>query len=389
MHIDPFAVEIWMNAHETRCRYNLAETCVAALTLEELRAIVGLNGDTLGALLDRPLGYGEIAGSERLRRAVAALHAGRTADEVLIAHGTAGANDLAWRALAGPGDRGVSLVPTYQQHVSIPESLGAEVIRLPLGPEDGFLPDMDALKAALAPGAAVLAFTNPNNPTGALMPEAMLREVVRVAEAAGATVLADEVYRGTAQAGDGRGPSVAELSPRAVATGGMSKAFSLAGLRLGWIVGPAEVLEAAMGHRDYTTISVGMIDDHLAALALERADDILARSRRITRANLAILSDWVAREPSIDWVAPTAGTTALLRYATDLPSERLCLDLLERTGVLLTPGSTMGMEGTLRIGFGNRTEDLRAGLPLLSAFLRELAEGGPERRAPRREVALR
>lgn len=376
MHIEPFGVEIWMNAHETRCRLNLAETCVSAMTLSELLALTGRNADVLSDLMGTPLSYGAIEGSDRLRRAIAELYVARGPEGILVAHGTIGANDLAWRALAGPGDHVVSVVPTYQQHVSIPESLGAEVTRLALREADGWLPDLDALRGAVRPGTKVVSFTNPNNPTGSLMPEAMLREVVAIAEGAGATVLADEVYRGTAQAGDGHSPSVVDISPRAVATAGLSKAFSLAGLRMGWITGPAAVLEAASRHRDYTTISVGMVDDHLAALALEHADRILERSRRITRQNLAILADWVGDEPLVSWVRPVAGTTALLRYHVEAGSEALCRDLLSETGILLTPGAVMGVEGTLRIGFANRTEDLRAGLPLLSAFLRKRAPSG-------------
>ena len=184
MHIDPFGVEIWMNAWETRCRLNLAETCVSAMTLAELLRLTGRNADVLSDLMETPLGYGAILGSERLRTAIAALYAGRTAEDVLVTHGTIGANDLAWRALVGPGDHVVSMVPTYQQHVSIPESLGAEVTRLQLRPEDGYLPDISRLRAALRPETRVVAFTNPNNPTGSLMPDGRLREIVALTEAA-------------------------------------------------------------------------------------------------------------------------------------------------------------------------------------------------------------
>ncbi|MGB3408508.1 MAG: aminotransferase class I/II-fold pyridoxal phosphate-dependent enzyme [Jannaschia sp.] len=376
MHIEPFGVEIWMNAHETRCRLNLAETCVAALTLAELLEITGQNDAALSPLLGLPLTYGEIEGSERLRSAIAALYSDRTPHEVIVTHGTVGANDLVWRTLVTAGDHVVSVVPTYQQHVSIPESLGADVSRLHLRAEDGYLPDLDALARLIRPDTKVVAFTNPNNPTGSLMPRDMLERIITLADAVGATVLADEVYRGTAQTGDGHSPSVADLSPRAVATAGMSKAFSLAGLRLGWITAPRAVLDAISHHRDYTTISVGVLDDHFASLALTSADRILARSVRITRENLSIVSDWIAGEPGLSWVRPMAGTTALLRYDLDIGSEALCRDLLAETGVLLTPGAVMAMEGTVRLGFANRTEDLRAGLPLISDFLRTRATGG-------------
>ncbi len=369
MHIDPFGVEIWMNAHENHCALNLAETCVASLTLEDLLHITGRNETALAELLPRTLGYGAIEGSDRLRDAIAALYDGRTRDDVLVAHGTAGANALVWQALVERGDRVVSLVPTYQQHVSIPESLGADVIRLPLRPEDGWLPTDDALAQAILPGTKIVALTNPNNPTGALIDRAGLERIVAHARDVGANVLVDEVYRGTAQDDDAMGPSIADLYQRGIATSGMSKAFSLAGLRLGWLVAPPEVLAAASHHRDYNTISVGLIDDHLAALALESADRILARARRITRDNLALLSDWVAAEPGVTWVRPAAGTTALLSYGLDMPSEAFCLDLLAEEGVLFTPGSAMGVEGTVRIGFGNAPDAMRAGLPRVSAFL--------------------
>ncbi|WP_298431434.1 aminotransferase class I/II-fold pyridoxal phosphate-dependent enzyme [uncultured Jannaschia sp.] len=372
MQIDPFGVEMWMNAHETRCRHNIAETCVDSLTVGELLRLAGRNDDDLSALLAMKMTYGAIPGSDALRGAIAALYADRAAADVMICHGTAGANALVWQAMVGAGDRVVTLVPTYQQHVSIPKALGAEVVEVPLRPED-WLPDLDALQAAARPGTKMIALTNPNNPTGSLIDGDLLAEIVRIARAAGADLLVDEVYRGTAQTGPGATPSVVDLYERGIATGGMSKAFSMAGLRLGWVVGPPDVLEAVSHHRDYTTISVGRIDDHLATIALEQADRILARSRAITRDNLAIVDDWLATEPLVDWVRPRAGTVGLLRYDLDLPSERLCLDLLDEQGVLLTPGAVMGAEGYLRIGFGNPAETLRAALPKLSAFLRRRA----------------
>ena len=139
---------------------------------------------------------------------------------------------------------------------------------------------------------------------------------------------------------------------------------------MGWVAGPEALIEDIMIHRDYDTISVGMIDDHLAALALEHRDKILARSHAITRGNLAILSDWVHAEPLIDWVKPSSGTTALLKYDFPMPSRDFCVALLKETGVMLTPGSALGMEGYLRIGYANNPEILREGLARLSGFLR-------------------
>jgi aspartate/methionine/tyrosine aminotransferase len=374
VRIRDFGVETWMNRWETRCSYNLAETCVDSVTVEELLAIAGLDEAALLAeLVPMRLGYGAIEGSERLRRAIAALYETASPDDVLVTHGAIGANSLAYQALVEPGDVVISLVPTYQQHTSIPESLGAAVRVLRLREEDGWLPDLDELRGLAGGGARVIALVNPGNPTGALLAEAHLAGITEIARGAGAWILADEVYRGLDQEGPGTSPSFVDRHERTVGVGSMSKAFSLAGLRLGWIVAPREVLDGVSRHRDYSVISVGMVDDLLAAIALEAKDGLLVRNRRIVRRNLAILDAWVAGEPLIDYVRPRSGTTALLRYAGDLPSEVLCVRLLEAEGVLLTPGSAMDMEGYLRIGFANETTVLRAGLERLSAFLATLA----------------
>ena len=369
MFIAPFGVEIWMNEWETRCELNLAETCVESLTLAQLLDLAGRNHADLSELLPMKLTYGAIEGSDRLRDAIAGLYARQGRPNVLVTHGTAGANALVHRALLSPGDRVVSMVPTYQQHTAIPESLGAEVIPLPLREDNGWLPDLDELRALATPGTRLIALTNPNNPTGALIERPALEGIAAIARDAGAWVLADEVYRGTDQDGPGATASMADLYEKGISTAGMSKAFSLAGLRLGWVVAPREVLEAALIHRDYDTISVGMLDDHLAAVALESAEAVLARSRAITRGNLTTLAAWVEGEPLISWVRPRSGTTALLRYALPTPSRELCVELLQETGVMLTPGSAMGMEGFLRIGYANGPEVLREGLARLSGFL--------------------
>ena len=253
MHIEPFGVEIWMNEWETRCDWNLAETCVDSLTVAELLDLAGLDDGALQALLPMRLGYGAIEGSDRLRRAIAALYDRRGPETVITAHGTIGANMLVHKALVQPGDRVIAVVPTYQQHYSIPDSLGAEVVPLPLKARDGWLPDLDRLRALAVPGTRLIALTNPNNPTGALIPRPMLEEIAAIARAAGAWVLCDEVYRGTDQAGTGVTDSMADLYEKGISTAGMSKAFSLAGLRLGWIAGPRGLIEAVSRHRDYDT----------------------------------------------------------------------------------------------------------------------------------------
>ena len=369
MQIKPFGVEMWMNEFETKCELNLAETCVDSITFGELLDLTGKHNSGLDELLPMRLGYGDIEGSPRLRDAIAALYAKQSRDNVLVCHGTIGANALVHQALVSRGDHVIAVVPTYQQHYSIPESIGAEVTPLRLQEKDGFLPDLAALKALLRPETKLIALNNPNNPTGALIDAAMLGEIAAMARSVGAWILCDEVYRGLDQEGDGTTASIADLYEKGISTAGMSKAYSLAGLRLGWIAAPKPVLEAAMIHRDYNTISVGRLDDHFAALALEHRDKIMARAHRITRQNLALLDGWVKGEKLISWVKPKSGTTALLRYDLPMSSRDFCLALLEEQGVMLCPGSALEMEGWVRMGFAQKSEVMREGLARMSRFL--------------------
>jgi aspartate/methionine/tyrosine aminotransferase len=369
MYIEPFKVEIWMNEWETHCTYNLAETCVASITIEELLALSGGSADDLSGLLSMKLTYGDIEGSPRLRTAIANLYTNQCAENITVTHGTIAANMLVHKAIVEPDDHVLSIVPTYQQHYSIPKSIQADVTTLALREEDGFLPNLKALKASVKPNTKLIAFTNPNNPTGALIERPMLEDMVDIADSVGAYLLCDEVYRGTAQVGDGMSPSIVDLYSKGISTAGMSKVFSLAGLRVGWVIAPQEVREQVLIHRDYDTISVGMINDHFAAIALEHADKVLARSHEITRGNLALLEAWIAKEPKVSWVKPRAGTTAMLKLNIPVTAREFCIDLVTKTGVMLTPGDAFDMEGYARIGFANDKQTLTEGLAALSEYL--------------------
>ncbi|MCZ4353804.1 aminotransferase [Roseovarius aestuarii] len=376
MKIKPFGVEIWMNEFENHCEFNLAETCVASLTIAQLLEMSGKNAEVLDDLLPMKMTYGAIEGSDRLRDAICTLYAGQKREDIIVTHGAIGANALVHEALVEPGDHVLSVRPTYQQHYSLPESYGATVDILHLRPENGFLPDLEDFARLIRPETKLIAINNPNNPTGSLMDAGYLEKFIDIARASKAYILCDEVYRGTAQEGDGFSPSIADLYERGISVAGMSKTFSLAGLRLGWIAAPADVRAAVSIRRDYNTISVGMIDDYFAALALEAKDRILERSHQITRGNLAILDKWVQEQPRISYIKPKAGTTALVKYDFDMSSRDFCIQLLEQTGVMFTPGSALHMEGWLRIGYANDPAILTAGLERVSAFLQSLETKG-------------
>lgn len=374
MKIDVFGVERWMDLYENHCRYNLAETCVESLTVTQLLALAGKSEQQLLAdLLPMKLTYGAITGSVNLRTQVAKLYARQTKDNVVITHGAIGANSLIYETIVEPGDHVIAVLPTYQQHQAIPKSYGAKVDLLRLRPENNFLPDLNELKQLITPKTKLIALNNPNNPSGSLMDKALLLEIINIAKTSDAYILCDEVYRGLDGHGNGFTTSIVDLYEKGISTGSMSKAYSLAGLRLGWIVSNIpSLLESVVTHRDYNTISVGMLDDYFATLALSIVDKILARNHHITRNNRQILDQWVQNEPSISYIKPQSGTTALLKFDFDLPSWDFCVQLLQETGVMLCPGSVLEMEGFVRIGYANNPEVLKQGLSHMSTFLADL-----------------
>ena len=243
---------------------------------------------------------------------------------------------------------------------------------LKLREENNWLPDLDELKQLVIPGTKLIALTNPNNPTGSLIDKEMLALIAEIAAEAGSWILCDEVYRGTDQQGTGMTASITDIYEKGISTAGMSKAYSLAGLRLGWVTASHKVIEDVMIHRDYDTISVGMVDDYLATIALESVDRLLERSHKITRGNLNYLSSWLDGETKLSWVKPRSGTTALVKIELPIKSYDFCVKLLKETGVMFTPGAAMGMEGFIRVGYANNPEVLRAGLSRVSEYLKNI-----------------
>ena len=330
MDITPFRVEEWMNAYEEGAKYNIAETCVDSVSLDELFELAGEDKDAfLTSFSSRRLTYGDITGSIGLKSGISELYKTASPDLIVPTHGAAGANHHVFCSLISPGDHVISIMPTYQQLYSIPESIGAEVSIMHLRKENGYLPDINELRALLRKNTKMICINNPNNPTGALIPTALLKEIINIAEENDAYLLSDEVYRHLTQE-DIWCESVADLYRKGISVGSMSKVFSLAGLRMGWIfTHNEEALRAFLSYRDYDLISCGMFDDAVSALALKHKEALLARNRGIVRKNLSILSDLIDIVSHFSFVQQKAGTTTLVFFVFYIPSFDFCQALYE------------------------------------------------------------
>ena len=365
MHIDPFELERWQSVHEHHTGINLTESGAHPLRVEELAA----DGDR-DALLGQALEYTQTNGTETLRERIGALYGGAAPANILVTNGSSEANLLACWHLIEPGDEAVVVHPVYMQLPGLIRSFGATVreVWLEPGPARWRL-DLDAVRRAVGPRTRFIAVCNPNNPTGARLDAATVAELRRITADQGCWLLADEVYRGAEL--DGRDTPSAWGGEHVLVTGGLSKAYGLPGLRIGWLAGPAELIEALWARRDYTSIAPGAVNDLLARLALApgRRDQLLARTRRILRENQAVVAEWAGRHPAVRQIPPEAGGVTLIRYPGTRPSAELAERLRADHGVLVVPGSHFGLEHHFRIGIGGETGPLREGLERLGQVL--------------------
>lgn len=365
MKIAEFKIEEWMNKYESLAKHDLSGTCISPMSINDLCSVCGINLEL--DFFDTKLSYGEIQGSKRLKNAISSLYEEQNFENITVTHGAIGANQLVFLSLLEKSDEVISIVPTYQQHYSIPESLGAKVKLLFLKEENNWLPDLDELESLITSKTKLICLNNPNNPTGAVIPDNMLKKIVKIADSKNIWILSDEAYRGLNLKGNPYSNSISDIYSKGISVGSMSKTYSLPGLRVGWVAACKELVQEINHQREYNTISISFLDDYLAATALENKEKIAQRNFEIMNQGLKTLGDWIKHESLADCVIPTGGTTALVKYLKDIPSRVLCKDFQEKFSVALLPGETLEMEGYVRIGFCS--SDLKSGLEKFSEYL--------------------
>jgi aspartate/methionine/tyrosine aminotransferase len=272
-----------------------------------------------------------------------------------------------------PGDEVVFMLPNYMQINGLAEAFGAKVKPLWLREKLGWGIDADDLKNLVTPKTRVISVCNPNNPTGSVMSQAERDAIVAAASNVGAWIFADEVYRG-AELDGAITPSFWGEYDRLLAMGGLSKAFSLPGLRTGWIIGPPKWIEKLWGAHDYTSIGPSLLTDRLASIAMEprRRDWILSRTLQILRRNYPPLRAWLeARSDYFSHQPPKAGAIAWAGLVNRGNSRQMAEDLREKKGVLLVPGEPLGMESFVRFGYGGDSDQLQKALARIDEWIAE------------------
>jgi aspartate/methionine/tyrosine aminotransferase len=369
MSFVPFDLERWQSTWEKRVRFNLAESGVHAFSVAEF---LELTGTAPSDLLDTYLGYNQSDGTPELRRAIATLYPGASGDHVTVTVGSAEANFVLCWALIEPGDHVVVIAPTYMQIPGLVENFGGTVTAVPLRPEAGWRLDPAELARAVRPDTKLVVVTNPNNPTGRVLSAAERDAISNSVSAAGAWLLADEVYQG-AERESAETTTFWGTGERVLVVNGLSKAYGLPGLRIGWIVSSAEFKQDILLRHDYTVIGPTPPSDRLATLALHHRSAVLQRTREIIRRNYPVLEGWLgAFGDRFTWLGPDSGAITLARYHGGPGSVSVVERTREACDVLLAPGAHFGFQRAIRFGFGNPRTELEMALGTLEPTLRTL-----------------
>ncbi|NIM91784.1 MAG: aminotransferase class I/II-fold pyridoxal phosphate-dependent enzyme [Candidatus Aminicenantes bacterium] len=369
MKIEPFKMERMQSTWEFVVTYNLSESGVHPIPLKEL-----ITQEEENELLSLELGYCQTNGTQEIRETISRLYPGSNPEQILVTNGSAEANFILVWSNIEPGDEVLFMLPNYMQMWGLLRGFGAAVKPYYLREELSWAPDLEELKQLVTKKTKMIVVTNPNNPTGAVLSEEAMKTIIELAEGADAWILSDEVYQGAEFEGEPT-PSFYGRYEKAIVVNGLSKAYGLPGLRTGWIVASEDFIKKTWSYHDYTTISLSILSDRLARIALtpENREKIRRRTQSILKSNFPKLESWLKEKSGLfEFVPPRAGAIAFVRYNLGINSTELVNKLIHEKSVLVVPGDHFEMDHYLRIGFGEKEKKLLEALELIGETLDEM-----------------
>lgn len=374
MKMPIFEMERMQSLWEHVVEIDLSESGVEPVTLRDLYAL-GLDRDRFETTR---LCYSQTNGTPLLREALCEHYPGATTDHIQVTNGTSEANYLSCLLLLRENDELLFQSPNYMQMFGIPEGMAATVRPFSLCAKRNWEPDWEQFDRLLSSKTRIIYVSNPNNPTGSILSVDAMQRLVQAAQSVDAYLVADEVYQGAELDGHIT-RTFWGMSDRVIVTSGLSKAFGIPGLRIGWIVGPTEFVADCWAQHDYLTIGPGTLSDMAAQVAVrtDNRQTLFERTAKKLGANLRYFSQWAASlDGFLDYVEPRAGAFVFAHYNHEIPSVELVERLRVHQDVLVVPGAYLGMENYLRISTGVPLDKLEAGLARMATEFKAVRSGG-------------
>lgn len=370
MTFQPFELEHFQSQYERTVEINLADSSVQCLNTREL-----INDGEAQELLNLPLYYPEVNGTRRLRERIAALYPRADAGNILVTVGASQANSLVCSTLLDPGDEVVVVSPGYRQVWGLAKNLSCQVLEVELDPDNGWAIDLDRLDSLCSGATKMVSIVNPNNPTGTILSPKQMRRIVEICERHGAWLHADEVYQGTEFHQDETTTFWGEYD-KVICVNSMSKAYGLAGLRVGWAVAAPDVIESLWRRHEYAVIAASGPSMTLAEIALqsEKRKTLLDRQKKLSHAGHQLLRNWIrAQNGAFSIVEAAATSVAFVRYHFDVLSYEWADHIRKKNSVLVAPGALLGVEHHVRMAVGIAPDRLRTALDRIAASVFEVA----------------
>jgi aspartate/methionine/tyrosine aminotransferase len=369
MNFQNFDLEYFQSQFERTVEINLADSSVQCANMSDLLA-----GEDAKPLLEMPLYYPEVNGTGLLRERIAALYPCASATNVLVTVGAAQANWMVCSTLLEQGDEVIVVSPGYRQVWGLAKNLGCKVKEAQLRRENNWRLDLDELESLASKKTKLISIVNPNNPTGSILSQQEMQRIVALCQKTGAWLHADEVYCGTELTGS-ETQSFWGMYDKVICVNSLSKAYGLAGLRIGWVVASAEMVEELWRRHEYAVIAASGPSMQLAEIALQPAKrkTLLDRQRKLSRLGHAVLERWVEKQEGRFSVSKAVATSiAFVQYHFEMPSAELADYLRKKVSVLVAPGAYLGTENHLRITVGYEPQKVRMALERIGAAVAEL-----------------
>ncbi len=353
MTLPPFKLEEYLAKHEFKAPYLLCCSDAESFSLQEILSLA--DAEMKEKWQELRLGYTEVTGLPLLRKEIARLYTTIASDDVCTTVGAEEAIYCAIQSLVEPGDHVIVVEPCYQSHKTLPVSRGADVTILQLDPQKKWKLGLEEVKRAFRPNTKMVILNDPHNPTGALLEKKVFNGLIELARKSGAYILNDEVYRFMERDERKRLPSIVDAYEKGLSVNVMTKAFGLAGLRIGWLATrDQKALQKVASYKHYTSICNSGPSELLAVIALRAKEKLLQRNREILSSNFLLFDAFMKRhDKTFSWIPPEGGPVALVELKLPVSVELFAEKVLEKSGILLMPGSCFDLPGNyFRVGLG-------------------------------------
>ncbi len=367
MQLKPFLLDAWLDQYEHGIEFNLAASTGPTWTVNDILALA--DDETRHRFLNHKLVYSRPAGADSLREAIAemqhvpveAVQIVTGASEALVA--------LMWLA-AEPGANVILPLPGFTTFSALPESLGLETRFYRVRRENGFRIDLDEIKRLADSKTKLILVNSPHNPTGATIGDGEMEALHDFTAERGIQLVSDEVYHPIYH---GRQTKSAARLPHATVIADLSKAFSIAGVRTGWMIEhDAQRRQQYWTARAYFSICNTTTGEILSEIAIRKRDVVLGKTQEAATRNLKLLERFmVDHRDVLGWIPPQGGMTAFPWLVSGENDRPFCQAATER-GILLAPGDCFDAPSHFRLGFAAAGDNFSEGARPLRSIRKEL-----------------